>query len=137
MHDTELEQRLRTALHDEADRLPLRVDVGRLETEVAVRRQAARSSRLGLLAAAVGVVAFGIAAIGLNGGLPAGILPGVHGASPRDGALVVGLASLGVTWQAALGAVALTAVLAWAPAVLIGGAFLGLRRLRPVPAGPA
>jgi glycosyltransferase 2 family protein len=67
----------------------------------------------------------------------AGILPGVHGASPRDGALVVGLASLGVTWQAALGAVALTAVLAWAPAVLIGGAFLGLRRLRPVVAGAA
>jgi hypothetical protein len=67
----------------------------------------------------------------------AGILPGVHGASPRDGALVVGLASLGVTWQAALGAVALTAVLAWAPAVLIGGAFLGLRRLRPVAAGIA
>ena len=67
----------------------------------------------------------------------AGILPGVHGASPRDGALVVGLASLGVTWQAALGAVALTAVLAWAPAVLIGGAFLGLRRLRPVAAGAA
>jgi glycosyltransferase 2 family protein len=67
----------------------------------------------------------------------AGILPGVHGASPRDGALVVGLASLGVTWQAALGAVALTAVLAWAPAVLIGGAFLGLRRLRPAAAGAA
>ena len=67
----------------------------------------------------------------------AGILPGVHGASPRDGALVVGLASLGVTWQAALGAVALTAVLAWAPALLIGGAFLGLRRWRPAAAAAA
>ena len=59
----------------------------------------------------------------------AGVIPGVHGASPRDGALVVGLASLGVTWTAALGAVALTALLAWLPAVLIGGASLGLRRL--------
>ena len=59
----------------------------------------------------------------------AGVIPGVHGASPRDGALVVGLASLGVTWTAALGAVALTAVLAWLPALLIGGASLGLRRL--------
>jgi len=60
----------------------------------------------------------------------AGIIPGVHGASPRDGALVVGLASLGVTWTAALGAVALTAVLAWLPALLLGGACLGVRRLR-------
>ncbi|MCY7372281.1 MAG: flippase-like domain-containing protein [Spirochaetaceae bacterium] len=59
----------------------------------------------------------------------AGIIPGVHGASPRDGALVLGLASLGVTWTAALGAVALTAVLAWLPALLLGGASLGLRRL--------
>ncbi len=62
----------------------------------------------------------------------AGIIPGVHGASPRDGALVVGLASLGVTWTAALGAVALTAVLAWLPALLLGGACLGVRRLRGV-----
>ena len=46
----------------------------------------------------------------------AGIIPGVHGASPREGALVVGLASLGVTWTAALGAVALPvwAAPAWA-----------------------
>jgi hypothetical protein len=61
----------------------------------------------------------------------AGIIPGVHGASPREGAIVVGLASLGVAWPAALGAVALTAVLAWLPALLLGGASLGLRRLRP------
>jgi len=62
----------------------------------------------------------------------AGIIPGVHGASPREGALVVGLASLGVTWPAALGAVALTALLAWLPALLLGGASLGVRRLRRV-----
>ena len=60
----------------------------------------------------------------------AGIVPGVHGASPREGALVLGLASLGVTWGAALGAVALTAVLAWLPAVLLGGGSFGVRRLR-------
>ena len=64
----------------------------------------------------------------------AGIIPGVHGASPREGALVVGLASLGVTWTAALGAVALTAVLAWLPAVVLGGASLGVRGLRRAPA---
>ncbi|HET8970190.1 MAG TPA: lysylphosphatidylglycerol synthase domain-containing protein, partial [Candidatus Nanopelagicales bacterium] len=61
----------------------------------------------------------------------AGAVPGVHGASPREGALVVGLASLGVSWTAALGAVALAAVLAWLPALLLGGVCLGMRRLRP------
>jgi hypothetical protein len=59
----------------------------------------------------------------------AGIVPGMHGASPRDGALVVGLASLGVTWSAALGAVALSALLAWVPALLLGGGSFTLRRL--------
>ena len=60
----------------------------------------------------------------------AGIIPGVGGASPRNGALVVGLASLGLTWTAALGAVALTAVIAWLPALLLGGSSLGVRRVR-------
>jgi hypothetical protein len=60
----------------------------------------------------------------------AGVLPGVHGASPREGALVVGLASLGVTWPAALGAVALAALLAWLPALLLGGASFVAQRLR-------
>ena len=60
----------------------------------------------------------------------AGIIPGMHGASPREGALVVGLASLGLTWTAALGAVALTALLAWAPALLLGGGSFAIRRLR-------
>ena len=71
----------------------------------------------------------------------AGIIPGMHGASPREGALVVGLASLGLTWTAALGAVALTALLAWAPALLLGGGSFAVRRVRarfatpsPVPA---
>jgi hypothetical protein len=60
----------------------------------------------------------------------AGIVPGMHGASPREGALVVGLASLGLTWSAAIGAVALTALLAWLPALLLGGGSFAVRRLR-------
>jgi glycosyltransferase 2 family protein len=58
----------------------------------------------------------------------AGIVPGVNGASAREGALVVGLASLGISWAAAVGAVALMAVLAWAPAVLLGGGSFAVRR---------
>jgi hypothetical protein len=58
----------------------------------------------------------------------AGIVPGVNGASPRDGALVVGLASLGISWPAAVGAVALTALLAWLPALLLGGGSFVIRR---------
>lgn len=58
----------------------------------------------------------------------AGSVPGPHGASPRDGALVVALAGLGLPWQAALGAVALKAVLAWLPALLLGGVSLLLAR---------
>ena len=58
----------------------------------------------------------------------AGAVPGPHGASPRDGALVVALAGLGLPWQAALGAVALKATLAWLPAVLLGGVSLLLAR---------
>jgi hypothetical protein len=91
-------------------------------------------SIMGLLmgtVAAMGEQVHPLALLGVFGASQvAGIIPGVHGASPREGALVVGLASLGVTWSAALGAVALTAVLAWLPAVLIGGASLGVRRLR-------
>ena len=59
----------------------------------------------------------------------AGAVPGPHGASPRDGALVVALAGLGLPWQAALGAVALKATLAWLPALMLGGVSLLLARL--------
>ncbi len=58
----------------------------------------------------------------------AGAVPGPHGASPKDGALVVALAALGIPWQAALGAVALSAALAWLPALLLGGASLLVSR---------
>ncbi|HKT03516.1 MAG TPA: lysylphosphatidylglycerol synthase domain-containing protein, partial [Rugosimonospora sp.] len=59
----------------------------------------------------------------------AGILPGVNGASPQDGALAVGLVSLGLPWGSALAAVALLATLAWPPAVLLGGTSFVARRL--------
>jgi hypothetical protein len=54
----------------------------------------------------------------------AGAVPGPNGASPRDGALVVALAALGLPWTAALAAVTLKAALAWVPALLLGGTSL-------------
>ena len=68
----------------------------------------------------------------------AGIVPGVHGAGPKEGALVAGLVALGVPWSSALGAVSIVALSAWGPALLLGGGCLLLRRLarssRPVSA---
>ncbi len=58
----------------------------------------------------------------------AGAVPGPQGASPRDGALVVALMALGVPWAAALGAVSLKAMLAWAPGILLGGGCLLVAR---------
>jgi hypothetical protein len=58
----------------------------------------------------------------------AGVVPGPHGASPRDAAFVVALVALGVPWVAAAGAVTLKATLAWAPALLMGGASLLVTR---------
>jgi hypothetical protein len=69
MHDDTLEDRLRQALHDEAEAVPLEVDVERLEARLRVRRATRRSNRTGLLAAGIGIVALGVAAVGLNGGL--------------------------------------------------------------------
>ncbi|HEX8497562.1 MAG TPA: hypothetical protein VF661_10240, partial [Actinomycetales bacterium] len=51
-----------------------------------------------------------------------------HGASPRDGALVLALVGLGVPLAAAAGAVALKATVAWGPALLMGGGGLLLAR---------
>jgi len=58
----------------------------------------------------------------------ASVLPGVDGANPRSGALAVGLASLGVSWTAALGVVALVALLPWAPALVLGGGSFAAQR---------
>lgn len=54
----------------------------------------------------------------------AGAIPGPNGASPRDGALVVGLVALGVPLAAAAAAVTLKAALAWLPALTLGGVSL-------------
>jgi hypothetical protein len=51
----------------------------------------------------------------------ASVLPGLDGLNPRSGALAAGLASAGVSWAAALGAVALVALLPWVPALVLGG----------------
>lgn len=59
----------------------------------------------------------------------AGIVPGPQGASPKDGALAVGLVALGVPWEAALGAVSLKAALAWLPGIVFGGVAFLLSRL--------
>ncbi len=69
----------------------------------------------------------------------AGAVPGPNGASPRDAALVVALAALGVPWVAAAAAVTLKAVVAWLPALALGGVSLvatrwAVRRAAPVPA---
>jgi hypothetical protein len=51
----------------------------------------------------------------------AGVVPGLHGASPRDAALAAGLVTLGVPWSAALGAIGLMTLTAWLPALALGG----------------
>jgi hypothetical protein len=58
----------------------------------------------------------------------AGAVPGPNGASPREGALVLALMTLGIPWEAALGAVSLKAAIAWLPAGLLGGVSLLLAR---------
>jgi glycosyltransferase 2 family protein len=63
-------------------------------------------------------------------------VPGPNGASPRDGALVLGLVAAGVPLMAAVAAVSLKAALAWLPALSLGGSSLLLarREARPSPA---
>ena len=65
----------------------------------------------------------------------AAAVPGPNGASPRDGALVVALVALGLPWVAAAAAVALKAVLAWLPALALGGLSLLVHRRQVRAAG--
>lgn len=58
----------------------------------------------------------------------AGVVPGLNGASPKDGALVVALVALGLPLVAAAAAVTIRATLAWLPAITIGGLSLWLWR---------
>jgi len=79
--------------------------------------------------AATGHTLSPLAALGAFGASQlAGTVPGPNGASPRDGALVVALAALGVPWDAAAAAVAIKATLAWLPALALGGVSLLLAR---------
>jgi hypothetical protein len=52
----------------------------------------------------------------------------VHGAGPKEGALVAGITALGVPFTSAIGAVSIVAVSAWLPALLLGGGCLLLQR---------
>jgi hypothetical protein len=79
--------------------------------------------------AATGYAVSPLAALGAFGASQlAAAVPGPHGASPRDGALVVALVATGVPWAAAIAAVALKAALAWLPALALGGVSLVLTR---------
>ena len=67
MHDVQLEDRLRRALHSEADSLPFTLTPDVLEIRLAARRRVAFNQRLTLLAAAgLAVVAVGVGAFLLN-----------------------------------------------------------------------
>jgi uncharacterized membrane protein YbhN (UPF0104 family) len=82
---------------------------------------AAMSMLLGTTAA-VGHAVSPIALFGVFGASQlAGVVPGIHGAGPREGAMVAGLVALGVPLGAAVGAISLGAMLAWVPALLLGG----------------
>lgn len=61
----------------------------------------------------------------------AGLLPGVHGAGPKEGAMTGGLVALGLPLTAAVSAVALGAALTWLPALVVGGGGLVARGIRP------
>ena len=60
----------------------------------------------------------------------ASLLPGVHGAGPKEGAMTGGLVALGLPLTAAVSAVALGAALAWVPAIVVGGGGLAARGVR-------
>jgi len=115
-------------------------------------RRAARWVGYSLLFQA-GYVAFVIDAVAAVGvAVPAGsllgvlaaaqvasVLPGVHGAGPREGVLAGGLVALGASHGAALAVVGLLVGLVWVPALLLGGGGLlargigALARRRPAP----
>jgi len=57
MHDSQIEERLRSVLRDEGQHLPQTITTAELERRLATRRRQARGRRISLLAAAVAVVA--------------------------------------------------------------------------------
>lgn len=79
--------------------------------------------------AAVGHSVHPIDMLGLVGASQiAALVPGVHGAGPKEGALAAGLVAAGVPLSAAIGAISLAGILAWVPALLFGGTSHYLRR---------
>ncbi len=98
-----------------------------------------QASIAGLLLGTVAATGHSVSPLAVMGAFGAsqlaGAIPGPNGASPRDAALVVALVAAGVPWVAATAAVTLKAALAWAPALVLGGASLLLTRraLRAAP----
>lgn len=91
-----------------------------------------QASIAGLLLGTVAATGHSVSPLAVMGAFGAsqlaGAVPGPNGASPRDAALVVALVAVGVPWVAATAAVTLKAALAWAPALVLGGASLLLTR---------
>ncbi|WP_173057976.1 lysylphosphatidylglycerol synthase domain-containing protein [Phytohabitans houttuyneae] len=87
----------------------------------------------GLILGSVIAVGSGVSLLGLvtvfAASQLASIIPRFGGADPHNAALAVGLASLGVPWTAALGAISLVAVVPWIPALLFGGGSFAARRV--------
>jgi uncharacterized membrane protein YbhN (UPF0104 family) len=85
-----------------------------------------------LLVGAVGATGHAVSPLAVLGAFGAsqlaGAIPGPNGASPRDGALVLGLVAAGVPLAAAVAAVTLKAAVAWLPALALGGSSLLLSR---------
>lgn len=81
-----------------------------------------------LLLGAVGATGHTVSPLAVLGAFGAsqlaGAVPGPNGASPRDGALVVGLVAAGVPLVAAAAAVSIKAAVAWVPALALGGSSL-------------
>jgi glycosyltransferase 2 family protein len=86
---------------------------------------------LGFVIGLVGAVGHSVDPVGIASVLglsqAAGLLPGIHGAGPREGTMAGGLVALGLPLSAAIGAVALGAALTWVPAVAVGGSGLAAR----------
>ena len=67
MHDSGIEDRLRTVLRSEGDALPVTITAAELERRLAARRRQRSGRRLSLVAAAIAIVAIGSMAAMANG----------------------------------------------------------------------
>ncbi len=79
---------------------------------------------------AVGLATSWTSVVGLlSAAQVASVLPGIHGAGPKEGVLAGGLVATGASHASALGLVGLVSAVAWVPALLLGGSGLALRAL--------